>query len=1321
MGTTVSLATLLAAASGQDAFFDEDVNDPNGFTISDMNTSFHISGGSGHFVGFAATDGVVVDHDQIASTFFQFGNEAFDDFQITGRSSGSISSFFTVSSNALPPQIGFDHIVNSVKEGSLVTYNLTRSFVGMGDTGSSVEVHFSTDVTDTAVAGVNYIPQLTALGATNLVDNGGNDWTLTFAPGVKTAAFTVTTLDDHAVPLANPQFGLFLSDPEGAELAEVADATDTTITNIDRATVDDVTSAPGSGTIHAGQHVNIELTLSDPVTVTGNPTLRMSTGEVATLTSWSGNTLDFDYLPKLNQNIATLTVNSVTLPNGSSIKDQTGAAANLAGANNHNLHLAVDTIAPKVLKAAFLDGSTPLNPGASVAQDDHVTFDLTFSEPVTVTGTPLLLLSDGATATYTGGDGTGVLTFDYHVLQESATDLKIIGVDLSGGSITNVDGNDLPTAFAFDTKLKVNVFTWNQAVDGDFGDAMKWTPQTAPGPGSTALITAAGKPYTVTTSNIISIAAIATGKGAVLSSDHDFTVTEGTGAGANAGTIALTGADLRVGDGTVTTFNNTGLVSLSNAGLNVVGDVTLAGTGKVMLSDNSANAVTGDTLTNAGNAIMGAGSIVSNEFFNQAKGVINGSGVLNPLLIAPGGIVENAGIFEGTTSAGLVIASNVTNSNLIEALSPAKSTGAKVEINSTIINTTKGIVLASGVGAHVDLDSATIEGGTLKTTGGSGATAAAVNVTGDSTFDGSTAGNPLNNAALVNITNGHALVLEGTINNTGTVTLNSTGNQTALGVSDNVTLKGGGKVTFGDSNTNVMGNIPNNDAVLTNVDNKISGSGHIGDNPAGGTFALINQAKGVINGNGAVNTLTLSSANQTIQNFGIFEGTSAKGLEITGDLANSNLIEASGIGASLLLGDTTTVHNTTKGIIEASGVGAHVDIDIANIIGGALKTTGGAGATAASFNILEAVSFDGSTVGNIFNNSALVQVNDGANLEIAGTINNTGKIMLGANAGPTGTTLYISDLAAATLNGSGTIILASVHDIVTSGDDDTGISSLTNNGNTISGAGTVGIGDDALDFFNTKGVVAANVAGDELDINTKSFHNGGILESTNGGTLEILTDIANTSSGLVETLAANSHINLDNADITGGKVSVFKGSFFDSVGGDNTITATVTNAGRLGVEGDNLTVVGTVNNSGLLDADGHALDLTKAVTGSGTATVENNGTLEFGAAASTKVTFGAGGDKLVLDTSTSTFNKFTGTISGFDADDHIQLLAFNSATESVSQKFTSTTSGTVTVSDGVNHSITLNFVGDYTASAPHNNFVVQDDVNHPGHIDLFLA
>ena len=47
------------------------------------------------------------------------------------------------------------------------------------------------------------------------------------------------------------------------------------------------------------------------------------------------------------------------------------------------------------------------------------------TEVVTVTGTPTLSLNDGGTATYTGGSGTGALTFSYTV---AGTDSDCLGV-----------------------------------------------------------------------------------------------------------------------------------------------------------------------------------------------------------------------------------------------------------------------------------------------------------------------------------------------------------------------------------------------------------------------------------------------------------------------------------------------------------------------------------------------------------------------------------------------------------------------------------------------------------------------------------------------------------------------------------------------------------------------------------------------------------------------------------------------------------------------------------------------------------------------------
>ena len=326
MSRTVSLSTLLASVSSPDAFFNEDVNDPNGFNIFDLNTTFHNASGS--FVGHAPTDNIFVASGQASSIFFQFNTEPSDEFQMTGASSGSISSFFTVSSNSLPPQISFDHLVNSGNEGSLVTYTLTRSFVPAGDTGSSVHLHFSTSPIFTALPGVNYNASLTALSGTNFVDNGGNDWSSTFAAGATTAAFTVKTIDDHVIPAANPNFELFLDNPTNATLG--TGTIDTTIINIDQASVTGATTSPaGGGSVHAGQQVTIHLTFSNGVTVTGAPTLKLSDGGVATYDFGSSTSTDlvFNYVAQSGQNTTDLKVTSITLPTGSSIKDAAGSAA----------------------------------------------------------------------------------------------------------------------------------------------------------------------------------------------------------------------------------------------------------------------------------------------------------------------------------------------------------------------------------------------------------------------------------------------------------------------------------------------------------------------------------------------------------------------------------------------------------------------------------------------------------------------------------------------------------------------------------------------------------------------------------------------------------------------------------------------------------------------------------------------------------------------------------------------------------------------------------------------------------------------------------
>ena len=118
------------------------------------------------------------------------------------------------------------------------------------------------------------------------------------------------------------------------------------------------------------------------------------------------------------------------------------------------------------------------------------------------------------------------------------------------------------------------------------------------------------------------------------------------------------------------------------------------------------------------------------------------------------------------------------------------------------------------------------------------------------------------------ISDGAILPLSGIIDNTGTIELNSTGSATDLELIEHgITLQGHGQVILSDSGENVItGTV--SDVKLTNVDNTISGAGHLGD----GQMTLVNEGTIIATGTNAldidtgtnvvVNTGTLGSDRQ---------------------------------------------------------------------------------------------------------------------------------------------------------------------------------------------------------------------------------------------------------------------------------------------------------------------------------------------------------------------------------------------------------------------------------------------------------------------------
>jgi hypothetical protein len=265
-------------------------------------------------------------------------------------------------------------------------------------------------------------------------------------------------------------------------------------------------------------------------------------------------------------------------------------------------------------------------------------------------------------------------------------------------------------------------------------------------------------------------------------------------------------AGLVIGNNTTlnlgSTVNNTGTVSLASAGNNTIleidaNGVSLSGKGAVTLNDHSNDLVFGaaasDVLTNVDNTISGGGQLGDGQMtlVNQAAGIINGSGTNNALTLNTGGSgsFSNAGTIEATGGKGLVIAS---------------STG-----------TNTGTIQALGSNAILSLQNSTITGGIFATSGGG------TIQSGNSTIDKAT----INNASNLVVLNNNTLTLGATVNNTGTVSLNSAGNNTELIVDANgVSLSGKGAVTLTDQSNNLIFGAVAAD-VLTNVDNTISGGG----------------------------------------------------------------------------------------------------------------------------------------------------------------------------------------------------------------------------------------------------------------------------------------------------------------------------------------------------------------------------------------------------------------------------------------------------------------------------------------------------------------
>ena len=416
----------------------------------------------------------------------------------------------------------------------------------------------------------------------------------------------------------------------------------------------------------------------------------------------------------------------------------------------------------------------------------------------------------------------------------------------------------------------------------------------------------------------------------------------GTIQASNGGTLLLQGSSLGV------PFNNTGGTIQALTGSTVMVDAyaisggTLASTGSGMFSTfaGSGNPSLINLTNNATYQIVSGGSstiagTINNLGTIQVKGglFVNGSATLKggsvPIAYPEGSIISlsgpttlinqsniagsgfigdanltftNQGTVNASDSANFLIlnGSASNNTGTMEA-----SGGGTLQIQNTINNNGGTIEALAGSTVLVDTNTGVISGGTLKTSG------TGTFNTNSGTLDGTV--NPVNNTGMFKVSQGN-LVLQGTINNTGTIALDTIGFFAIL--NQPTILTGSGKVIMSPNTSFLGGN------TLTNK-STIEGAGFIGgSDPMGITNSgsiIANQKTPLVISPGA--TLGFTNTGKLIVNRGStlnieglcnnFSGTTLMGgtYLVTGTLEFQNSI-VTNAGSITLTGATAQILNS---------------------------------------------------------------------------------------------------------------------------------------------------------------------------------------------------------------------------------------------------------------------------------------------------------------------------------------------------------------------------------------------------------------------------
>ena len=669
---------------------------------------------------------------------------------------------------------------------------------------------------ETVVLTVHFDEAVTVTGNPTLALSSGGTATYTGGSGTSDLTFSYTVgAGENSFDLAVTTFNLNGATVQDAATNDantagaVTNPAGTLVIDTVAPTVTSVTYPVGDGTLKAGETVVLTVHFDEAVTVTGNPTLALSSGGTATYTGGSGTSdLTFSYTVGAGENSFDLAVTTFNL-NGATVQDAATNDANTAGAvTNPAGTLVIDTVAPTVTSVTYPVGDGTLKAGETVVLTVH------FDEAVTVTGNPTLALSSGGTATYTGGSGTSDLTFSYTVgAGENSFDLAVTTFNLNGATVQDAATNDANTAGAVTnpagTLVIDTVAPTVTSVTYPVGDgALK--------AGETVVLTVHFDEAVTVTGNptlALSSGGTATYTGGSGTSDLTFSYT--VGAGENSFDLAVTTFNLNgatVQDAATNDANTAGAVTNPAGTLVIdtvaptvtsvtypVGDGTLKAGETVVLTVHfdEAVTVTGNptlALSSGGTATYTGGSGTSDLTFSYTVGAGENSFDLAVTTFNLNGATVQDAATNDANTAGAV--TNPAGTLVIDTVAPTV-TSVTYPVGDGALKAGETVVLTVHFDEAVTVTGnptlALSSGGTATYTGGSGTSDLTFSYTvgaGENSFDLAVTTFNLNGATVQDAATNDANTAGAVTNPAGTLVIDTTAPTATIVVADTVLQAG---------------------------------------------------------------------------------------------------------------------------------------------------------------------------------------------------------------------------------------------------------------------------------------------------------------------------------------------------------------------------------------------------------------------------------------------------------------------------------------------------------------------------------------------------